>query len=64
MAHHQKGRQDMRMADRYVIAIDENHRLISYAYENERLTIIQRKREVNGRFIWAYLKRWTEEVQA
>lgn len=54
----------MRTADRYVVAIDDNHRLISYAYQGERLTIIQRKREVNGRFVWAYLKRWTEEVQA
>jgi hypothetical protein len=54
----------MRIADRYVIAIDDHHRLISYAYEGERLTIIQRKREVNGRFVWCYLKRWTEDVQA
>ena len=51
-------------ADRYVVAIDDKHRLISYAYKGERLTIIQAKREVNGRFVWAYLKRWTEEVQA
>ena len=54
----------MRTADRYVIAIDDSHRLISYAYQGERLTIIQAKRLVNGRFVWAYLKRWTEEVQA
>ena len=54
----------MRTADRYVVEIDANHRLISYAYQGERLTIIQAKRMVNGRFVWAYLKRWTEEVHA
>ena len=54
----------MRIADRYVVEIDANHRLISYAYQGERLTIIQRKREVNGRFVWCYLKRWTEGVEA
>jgi hypothetical protein len=54
----------MRIADRYVVAIDDKHRMISYAYQGERLTIIQRKREVNGRFVWAYLKRWVEGVEA
>ena len=54
----------MRTVDRYVVAIDDSHRLISYAYQGERLTIIQAKRMVNGRFVWAYLKRWTEEVHA
>jgi hypothetical protein len=55
-----------RIADRYVIAIDDHHRLISYAYAGERLTIIQQRREVasTGRYVWSYLKRWTEEVQA
>jgi hypothetical protein len=55
-----------RIADRYVIAIDDHHRLISYAYAGERWTIIQQRREVasTGRYVWSYLKRWTEEVQA
>jgi hypothetical protein len=54
----------MRVADRYVIAIDDNHRMISYAYQGQRLTIIQAKREINGRYVWCYLKRWSEGVQA
>jgi hypothetical protein len=54
----------MRTADRYVVAIDDNHRMISYAYQGERMTIIQRKRVVNGRYVWCYLKRWAEGVQA
>lgn len=54
----------MRVADRYVVAIDDKHRLISYAYQGERLTIIQAKRLINGRFVWAYLKRWVEGVEA
>ena len=47
-------------AERYVIAIDDQHRLIGYVHKGERLTIIQQRREVNGRFVWAYFKRWTE----